>query len=165
MSRNRPCCVDTRYLGTTLLAGVLISRFLGNRVRLFDSFILARMFFFFNSTLWCLWAGPLAVQSRQSNSRKTNDFQAVCLVKWRCVHGLSKMWHKLHKSGTLVENITVVFRCSSCHHIEHCVVSIMSMCGSKIKKIFHLYTWHLYVETQRIKLSKIIVYNGPLLTE
>lgn len=82
--------------------------FLGNRVRLFDSFILARMFFFFNSTLWCLWAGPLAVQSRHSNSRKTNDFQAVCLVKWRCLHGLSKMWYKLHKSGPLVENITVV---------------------------------------------------------
>lgn len=54
-------------------------RFLNQR--LFDSFILAQHVVSFQLHLVCLWAEPPAVQSSRSDSGKTNDFQALGLVK------------------------------------------------------------------------------------
>lgn len=62
-----------------------------NCKRLFDSFILAQcVFFSFQLHLVCLWAEPPAVQSSPPDSSKTNDFQALSLVKLCCVHLLSE---------------------------------------------------------------------------
>lgn len=65
---------------------------LANCVRLFDSFILAPHVFSVQLHLVCLWAEPPLGQSAPSDSGKTNDFQALSLVKLCCVLLLWEIW-------------------------------------------------------------------------
>lgn len=102
-----PVFIFRGYYLTYLLKAVYafshgLNPLIANCKRLFDSLILAQHVFSFQLHLVCLWAEPAAVQSRQSDSRKTNYFQALGLVKRCCVRLLSEILTSSQKGGTPV---------------------------------------------------------------